>query len=480
MEDLSTWAWIGYLLTLVLVPWVLFWARKESVSTVAWILAIVAVPYVGGLCYLLFGQTHIVRRKIRRKRSSNLSSGSQRGQMLASAFHKDVEALPGTPVELGRLARLAQRVGRFEPVEGNRIELYSDGQKLYDAMERAILEARGHIELFSYIVQPDEFGYRFRDLLVQKAREGVEVRFLYDGVGSFRLDQRYLRPLQQAGVRCAVFLPVNPLKGRFQINLRNHRKILVTDGRRAFTGGFNIGRDYCGLPTRYGRWWDLHLDIEGPLVEQVQDVFAEDWAFATGEVLSAGLFPPPKICGEETAQVVAGGPDRDLEVMHHLYFSALASARKRAYIMTPYFVPDQAMVKALESAALQGVEVRLMVPWRSNYRTVDYAGRWFYENLMAAGVRLHAYTSGMLHAKMMTVDGRWSTVGTANFDIRSFRLNFEMNVNVYGEGFAQNLERVFLDLARRSCLELGPDNFGRRGRGSRLVENVCRLLAPIL
>jgi cardiolipin synthase A/B len=473
MADLSTWALVGYLLTLVLVPWVLFWSKKESVSTVAWILAIVALPYVGGVCYLLFGQTHIVRRKIRRKRSAYLSTVSQRAQ-------KGLAAQAELPAELGRLAKLARRVGRSDPVEGNRVEVHTDGQKLYDSMERAIEEARSNIELLYYIVMPDEFGYRFRDLLVQKAREGVQVRFLYDGVGSFRLDQRFLRPLQDAGVRCAVFLPVNPLKGRFQINLRNHRKILVADGRRAFTGGVNIGREFSGLPTRYGRWWDLHLDIEGPLVGQVQEVFAEDWTFATGELLPAGLFPPHRTRGEETGQVVAGGPDRDVEAMHQMYFSALSSAQRSAYLMTPYFVPDQAMVKALESAALQGVDVRLMVPWRSNYRTVDYAGRWFYEGLMASGVKLYAYTAGMLHAKMMTVDGRWSTVGTANFDIRSFRLNFELNVIVYGEAFAQNLERLFLEQQRKNCIELGPHNFGRRSRASRVVENFCRLLTPIL
>ena len=166
--------------------------------------------------------------------------------------------------------------------------------------------------------------------------------------------------------------------------------------------------------------------------------------------------------------------------MHHLYFSALSSAQSRAYLMTPYFVPDQAMVKALECAALQGVDVRLMVPWRSNYRTVDYAGRWFYEDLMRSGVKVYAYTAGMLHAKMMTVDGRWSTVGTANFDIRSFRLNFELNVIVYGDSFAQNLERIFLEQQRQNCIALGPHNFGQRSTTSRLVENVCRLLAPIL
>jgi len=264
-------------------------------------------------------------------------------------------------------------------------------------------------------------------------------------------------------------------------NLRNHRKIVVVDGRVAFTGGVNIGDEYTGRKKRVGPWRDTHLRIEGPAAYHFQEVFAEDWHFATGEdPIEESWFPDPELSGEAMVQVVASGPDTDTQPIQRIFFAAITSARRRVWLTTPYFVPDQAMLAALETAALRGVDVRLLLPARSDMRLVLYAGRSYYDQLLTHGVQIYEYLQGVLHAKTMVVDETWATVGSANMDTRSFRLNFEINAAIYGPDFANQLGKVFLrDL--KSAREVTREELAqRRHVGRRVMESFARILSPVL
>jgi cardiolipin synthase A/B len=306
---------------------------------------------------------------------------------------------------------------------------------------------------------------------------------LIDGYGSFWLGRRWLGPLRAAGARAAVFLPARLVL--FQpMNLRNHRKIVVVDGEVGFTGGLNVGDEYRG---KSGPWRDTHLAIRGPAVARLEQVFAEDWHFVTrDEVEFARAIPPiapSAVTGHDaTVAVVKSGPDVEgmaRETIHRVFFSAITTARSRVYITTPYFVPDRAIVVALQTAALRGVDVKLLLPGRSNHPFYAQAGRSFYEELLEAGVSIFEYGPGMIHAKTMVVDGCVALVGSANMDLRSFRLNFEVHAVMSGEGVASRLEGCFREDLRHSN-PIVLSEFRQRGRGRRVVEGVARFVSPLM
>ena len=391
--------------------------------------------------------------------------------------------LPEAPNHLGQpasreLLTLSDRMGLRVPTVGNAVRLLVANQA-YDALEEAIRGARSHVHLLYYIFNSDRTGARFRDLLLRKAREGVSVRVLVDGVGSFGTSN-FMIPLTQAGGKFAEFLPVGNFSRRWHPNLRNHRKIAVVDGRVGFTGGVNIGDEYTGRKKRVGRWRDSHIQITGPAVNHLQEVFAEDWYFATGrDLISERFYPDQQPQGDQTVQIIASGPDTETQPLQRIFFTAITSARDRVFLTTPYFVPDQAMLVALETAALRGVDVRLLLPHRSDMPLVLHAGRSYYNELLESGVKIHEYMHGILHAKTMVVDDRWATVGSANMDVRSFKLNFEVNAVIYGAVFATELARVFLHdltLARQVTLE----DLARKTLGSRMAEGFARVLSPVL
>ena len=343
-----------------------------------------------------------------------------------------------------------------------------------------ILNARESIHLEYYIWQPDRTGTRLRDLLIRKAREGVSVRFLYDGFGSFWLTKRFLRPMREAGIQIATFLPGQTFRERWSLNLRNHRKIAVVDGRVAFTGGMNIGDEYIGRSSAIGFWRDAHLRVIGPEVRRHQLVFAEDWLFATGEVLpDTESFPPTPTAGTVTAQTVSGGPEEETSVFQALMLAAINEAQDRLLLVTSYFAPPTAIITALENAAFRGVRVRLLLSGRLNHVGALLAGRAIYDSLLNAGVEISEYQRGLLHSKTLTIDGHWSLVGSANFDCRSLFLNFEAGVILYDERLAQQLEQQFEQDAKDS-IRINPADWDRRPWFHIVAENLCRLFTPVL
>lgn len=354
---------------------------------------------------------------------------------------------------------------------------------MYGELLGLIEEARDHIHGQFFILDVDVVGKRFIHALASRARAGVRVRLLLDAVGSWRALRQIVRPLRKAGGEVAEFLPALPLHRKWSAHLRNHRKLLIGDGRAAFTGGMNIGERYMRLRAGPGLWRDSAVIIEGTAVRDLQAIFLDDWAFATEEVRPEGnLFPVlPPLAGEPAdglLQVVASGPDRAMRPIYQGVFTAFTLARTRIWIATPYFVPDEAISTCLENAALRGVDVRLIVPEKSDLKSVKLAGRSYFDDLMRAGVKIYHYLPTNLHSKVLIIDEDIGVVGSSNVDIRSFFLNFELGVFFYGRKEIDALAAGFeIDLSFSA--ELDPAAFGRRPRLVRLLEDTSRIFSPL-
>jgi cardiolipin synthase len=470
---------VGYLLAFAAILRIVL-QRREPTATLAWVLAILLLPYIGVVVYLLVGRRRLNRQvRKRRARAAILEPQLARLSELPSDHLVERAPKPLVRPEIRELVLLSNRIGRRTPTWGNDVKLLVDANATYSELEEAIASARDHVHLLYYIYQQDETGARFRDLLVKKAREGIDVRVLVDGVGSFGTDL-FMTPLEQAGGKFSEFLPVGTLSRHWHPNLRNHRKILIVDGKVGFTGGVNIGDEYTGRKRRVGPWRDTHLKIRGPAVLHLQEIFSEDWYFATGEdLVSERWYPEPEPAGRLFVQIIASGPDTDTQPIQRVFFAAITSATERVFLTTPYFVPDEAILVALETAALRGVDVRLLLPEKSDMRLVLHAGRSYYEQLLRSGVSIYEYRPGILHAKSLVVDDRWATVGSANMDVRSFQLNFEINAAVFGQEFAEELGGVFAkDLVQARQITL--ESIERKNLRSRMVESLARVLSPVL
>jgi cardiolipin synthase A/B len=467
---------IAYVFSLCLIRWVLLLKQREPTSSIAWILLIIVLPVLGGLLFLVFGINRVERKAVGMKRATRRVLGPILPEL--SRF----ESAPlnsREPLQNG-LLRMATQINLMPATFGNRVEVLSQMPRTLALMEEAIEGAQQTLHLEYYIWKPDRTGTRLRDMLIEKARAGVKVRFLYDGIGSITLSRRFLRPMRDAGILVASFLPGRAFLHRWSVNLRSHRKILVVDGRVGFTGGMNIGDEYLGKDPLLGFWRDTHLRMHGPAVLQLQQVFVEDWLFATNEEIPlAEVFPTPQESGDVVAQVLVGEPIGELSTFHSVLFAAITDARKQILLTASYFVPPESLVTSLETAARQGVRVRLVLSSRCNYFWTLAAGRSYYESLLRAGVEIYEYEQGLMHAKTLTIDGQWSLVGTANFDTRSLFLNFEVGVAVYDQRIATQLEEQFdEDVAHSTRILL--DAWLERPESHVLSENIWRLFAPVL
>lgn len=443
--------------------------RAHGVSTtLAWIFAVLALPIVGAAMYFFFAVPY-VGPAVRRKR---LATGRLRAEV------KQQDALSRVSEEEFSLLRLAYGVTGLLPSRGNAVELLVRDERAFERIEEALRGAKRSIWAQYFIVRNDQTGTRFLELLAQKAREGLDVRLLYDGLGSRGLD---VRTVSEAGVRAQVFFPLNPLGRRFSFNLRNHRKMVVVDGQLGFTGGMNVGDEYSGRSRRKGKqhFLDSHLALRGPSVGDLAQTFAEDWYFATGAELARPERPAPVPGQDSVVAIVPSGPDQEHNATGLIYFSGAVTARRRMWLTSPYFIPDEALIRGLHHAALRGADVRVLVPHKSDVPVATMAGRSYYSELCRSGVRIFEYLPSMLHGKTMVVDGVWGMVGSANFDIRSFHLNFEIGALVHDAAFAARLEAAFLELLERSR-EVTLESLAAHGLRRRLADGAARLFSPLL
>ena len=453
---------------------------REPRAMLAWILALLLLPAAGLVLFLIFGEPRRDWHRLRRRRSRR---GIRAASTDPAASARAVRAFSpsGIREDLQPLVKLTDQLAASSPTGGNVVTVFHDAEETYDQIEAAIRAARSHVHLEYYIFQADQTGQRFGDLLSEKARQGVHCRLLLDFLGCWRLPRRFLRPLREAGVQVAFCLPVVPWRSRWRANFRNHRKIAVIDGNVGFTGSQNIGDEYRGRKRRkYGPWRDTHLRIVGPGVRDLQDVFARDWYYTTKKsLLDDRHFPYTEATGNHIVQIVPSGPDQREDVMHQLLFAAVSAARESISIITPYFVPDRAMILALRSAAFRGVHVRLMVPACSDHRVVLWAGRSFYNDLLGAGVQIYEHDHTMLHSKVMVVDRSWAMVGSANVDERSFRVNFELTTILYSPELADDLYRDFEKL-RTQSRHIKRRSLSGRSAGESILVGLARLASPLL
>ena len=465
----------GYVLTLALLPVVLLTKKKQSVSTVAWVMAIVTMPYFGAFLFVVFGINRVGRR-LRGKQAATEKVVRTLPQ-LSRHHHLHHDHLNDTQKDL---RRLAERIAGTHATVGNRVQLLIDGLRTFQEIADAIKAARSSIHLEYYIWQPDRLGTELRDLLIERAQNGVSIRFLYDAIGSVRITHRFLQPMREAGIQVASFVPGQSFRERWSINLRSHRKIVIVDGQIAFTGGMNVGDEYLGRDPHFGNWRDTHLRLHGPTVLQLQEIFAIDWKYATGEELTHDeFFPEPDQVGNVYAQVVAGGPDDEEGILHGLMFAAINSARHQVTLATSYFVPTPSLISALESAAQRGVVTRILLSGPKTYWATLRAARSYYDSLLQAGVLIYEYQDGQLHSKTLTIDSCWCLVGTPNFDARSLFLNFEVAAVLYDRNLAEQLEHHFtLDLTHSRQIE--KSSWVKRSRWNQLQENFCRMFSPVL
>jgi cardiolipin synthase len=459
---------VAYLVTMIVV---IILEKRSPISTLAWILALVFLPYVGLIIYFFIGPHRVRRKRMRHNRSAI----EVRAQLAAEIDRHPTDVTAPHRVQL---ARLAVRASGSLMSTAKHIEVLGGGKDTFDAIVEAIGKAKTHIHVLYYIFEGDQTGTRIRDALIERAKAGVKVRMVTDGVGT-SLSRKFLKPLRAAGIEYARFNPI--ALGQFlpRVHLRNHRKVVIVDGRVGFLGGINVGDEYNEAVSKRDAFRDTHVRIEGAAVRELQFTFLEDWHFATNEVVrEQGLFPAPEPGEEQIAIIVPSGPDQEWESIEHVYFTAITQADDFIQLTTPYFVPDDPMRVALCSAALRGVRVELIVPRRSDSLIVTAAARSYFDELLRAGIHVYEYPR-MVHAKTCVVDGKIAIVGSANLDNRSFRLNFEVSALFYEDVALAKLSRIF-EVDKHKCRHITKKMRAKVTLPMRLAEASARLLSPIL
>lgn len=472
MEHLLFW---NAILSIVIV----FFERRDPKTVWTWLLVLYFIPVLGFVLYLLLGQD-MRKRKMFRLKEMEDSLNSQIQKQEETIFRNEFNLSDGLE-DYHDLVLYNLEALQAAYSDDNDITIYTDGNEKFDALIEAIDSAEKFIHIQYYIIKNDILFERIVKHLVKKVEEGVEVRVLCDGMGGRTVKEAYWKSLRKKGIQVAIFFP--PLLKRLQlrINYRNHRKIAVIDGKTAFVGGFNIGKEYIGLDKKFGYWRDTHLKIEGSAVAQLQIRFILDWNYAARDDLFSqeGYFPEITGKGNVGVQIVSSGPDSRYQEIRDNYVRLISKAKKNIYIQTPYFIPDEALMTALRVAAMSGVDVKLMIPCKPDHMFVYWATYSFVGELLAAGAKCYTYDNGFLHAKGMMVDGLVSSYGTANMDMRSFYLNFEVNAMLYSSEITKKLESIFLkDLGK--CTEITPYDYSRRKLWIRVKEQVSRLLSPLM
>ncbi|MBO7749011.1 cardiolipin synthase [Paenibacillus sp. MWE-103] len=473
------WALLVLIVFIFQIATILVLEYRRPSKTVAWLLILFALPIIGFVMYYFLAQEYRRRRTLRRR--GVVPKETMLQALLRCKLVHRPEDMRGEEFRFQeRLYRMLQSM-TFSPITGcNETTVLTNGDATFAAILAAIEEARHHVHVEFYTIRDDGIGRKLKDALIRKARAGVEVRVIYDGLGSLELPARYVRELTEAGVETRCFLQAKLAFFNKRMNFRNHRKIVVVDGLVGFVGGINIGDEYLGGNPKLGFWRDTHLQVKGDAVYFLQEVFIQDWWFTARKRLDKPAYMPAHACkGEEQVQIVASGPNNKDAAILECVFAALAVAKTRIYITTPYFIPDPSVLMALRTAALSGVDVRIIIPYVADTRLVLFATLSYVEELVSAGVRVYRYHGGFVHAKVLIVDRLLASVGTANMDMRSFFSNFEINALLFDEKAIERLEKDFMaDLA--SCEEVNRSHFQRRPAWQKAGEMAARMLSPLL
>ncbi|MCM3174520.1 MULTISPECIES: cardiolipin synthase [unclassified Paenibacillus] len=456
---------------------------RNPAKAVAWLFILFCVPLIGFVVYYFVAQDYNKRKKLRKGGSRIFREIKETIWQQAHIIEDAQQMKDDRFKHQHRLFNLLSHLSE-SPITGcNRSQVLTNGEEAFAAMLKEMEQAKHHLHVEFYIFRDDVIGTKFQDVMIRKAQEGVKVRFICDGLGSHKMSWNFIRNLQEAGVEFHYFLP--PLIATIdrRVNYRNHRKIVVVDGRIGFVGGINVGDDYLGQYPEVGFWRDTHVQIEGDAVYFLQNTFLNDWKLASGEQITepqlTELFPPHICSGDERIQILGSGPDQDWDAIQEMCFGAISVACKRIYITTPYFIPDPALYEALKTAAVSGVDVKIIIPYQSDSRLVHLASLSYVEELLRAGVKFYQYRKGFVHAKVMIVDDLLATVGTANMDMRSFFYNFELTAVLFE---ASAMDHLIQDFERdlHVCSTIDVKVFQQRSQWQKGAEMLSRMLSPLL
>lgn len=482
---------LSYLIGIIITMNILL-ENRDPAKTLSWMMMFLLFPGVGIIIYIFSGR-NIRKHKLfkAKKKTKNLSEKklSKHLEYLKNIV-KTQQMLLERKELLGedegaieeRVINLLLRIGSFPYTTNNDVEIYKNGPEKFSRLIEDMENAKDHIHLEYFIIKDSCIAREIQELLIRKAKEGVDVKILYDDVACwrFKIHRDFLNELKEAGVKCAAFLPTKlPLLGG-QLNYRNHRKIAVIDGKIGYTGGLNIGDEYMGLNKKFGYWRDSHIRIYGAGVHMLQMIFLIDWYLTTNEIISDKEYMPDlPHCGEVALQVVGTGPDSQWEDIHYAFFSAISQAKKRVYIETPYFIPDESILKAIKTAALSGVDVRIVFPQKIDHFIVNIASYSYFDEVLDAGARVFLYQKGFIHSKVVIVDDEMASIGSSNMDLRSFMLNFEVNTFIYEKKTIEIIADQFYK-DQEDSKELLRENFRTRNVVVRLAESISRLFSPLL
>ena len=448
-------------------------SNRTPQGAIAWIVALLSFPYVALPLYALFGRNRF-SGYVRARRTGDREVAHFVERLEASLNHRRRNA-PSHAPELSVLTQLAQ----IPFSGGNQCRLLRNGDQTFDALFEAIRAARSYILLEFYIVRSDHVGRRIQEILLEQLRAGVKVYFIYDEIGSAGLGSDYSNTLIDAGAQVRAFGSGNRRRRHFQINFRNHRKLLVCDGEVGFVGGLNLGDEYAGKDAKLSPWRDTHCRIEGPAVRALQLIFLEDWYWITNQVPALDWRPYEQAPGKQDLLVLPTGPADRFETCTLFFLNCINSARERLWIASPYFVPDQEIVNALQLASLRGVDVRILIPQNPDHRLVRLAAYSYLVQADRAGIGIYRYQPGFMHQKVLLVDNRYASVGTANLDNRSMRLNFEVTLINTHPDFVADVEMMLTeDLAQ--CKRLTRHDYRNRSWGFRILCRAIRLASPLL
>ena len=460
-----------YFLSMLGLALVILLENRNPLKTIPWIIVLLTLPGIGLVFYFFFGQDNrrrrIISRRTYRRIMRPLSAGGPRQDKV------------NVPPAYRPLMRMLNRNGRTPLLYGSHIDIYTSGQEKFTAFLEALRSARHHIHLQYYIIADDEIGRCVRQVLIERARAGVEVRVLYDDVGSWSVPRRFFDTMRNAGIEAHPFLRVVFPLFTSKVNYRNHRKVAIIDGRIGFMGGMNIADRYL-RGVSWGVWRDTHFRIEGKGVHGLQSSFLIDWYVVTRQLIKGkDYYPDEKFYDNNLMQIFSGGPTGRWRILLQAFIFCITNAKRYLYIQTPYFLPTEGLTQALQTAALGGVDVRLMLPERSDTRSAHLASHSYLDDMLRAGVKVYFYRAGFLHSKLLVSDDEIACIGSANFDFRSFEHNFEINAFVYHRPFAESLRRMYMD-DLRSCVPVRAYDWARRPFHLRLIESFLRLFSPLL
>lgn len=461
---------------------VIFRERRDASSSWAWLLVLFFIPLLGFVLYLLFGQNlsryHLFQWEERKKLGIEKLLSEQLEQIRNDTFdfRNDIGR------QYKQLINMHLVNNDAVLTNNNNVDVYTDGKAKFDQLLEDIEQAKNHIHLQYYILKNDQLGKRLVEALTKKAEQGVMVRVLYDDLGSRGLRKSFFANLRKAEGEVEVFFPSKLRWINLRLNYRNHRKLVIIDGQIGYVGGFNVGDEYLGLDPKFGYWRDTHLRIQGQAVYAIQTRFILDWNQATHKrkiSFEHDHFPEPSVQGGSCMQIVTSGPDSEWEQIKNGYIKMISTAKSSICIQTPYFIPDASLLDALKIACLSGVDVKLMIPNKPDHPFVYWATMSYIGEMLNSGAKVYIYDNGFIHAKTIVVDHEISSVGTANIDVRSFKLNFEVNAFIYDTKIAEKLYDVFHeDMALSKELTL--QAYHQRSRSIKIKESVSRLLSPIL